>query len=229
MRPAYAGSSNSKQSGEMDPVSFTIVDFLVLGVVGVSAVYAMYKGLLQEMLSIFAWVAAAFSTLYFAPVFKPVLRNNIEAEWLADAIAYVGVFLIVLIPLSFISFRFSESVRRSDVGPIDRTFGFVFGIGRGLVLLAIAYLVFAVFVPIREHPNWVRNAQSLELIQATSEIVLDLVPEERDVATGRTARTPRAQPAAKPTKTADSGKKADKTYGADDRRALDRLIEATGD
>ena len=66
---------------------------------------------MSETLSIFAWAAAAFATLYFGPWMVPLMRGMIASPWLAAAAAYAGVFLVVLIPLSFISYRFAESVQ----------------------------------------------------------------------------------------------------------------------
>ena len=48
-------------------VAFQFVDVVVVLVIIASTVYATYRGFVSETLSIFAWVAAAFATLYFGP------------------------------------------------------------------------------------------------------------------------------------------------------------------
>ena len=160
-------------------MEITWLDVLVGLVIVASAVYAAWKGLLRETLSIFAWALAAYASLVFGRMLRTPLRDMISAHWLADVVAYGSVFLIVLIPLSFLSFRFSESIQRSPVGPVDRTLGFVFGIGRGLVLVALPYIAFTMLVPIKEQPGWVANAATLPVIQRTSDVLLSLVPGER--------------------------------------------------
>ena len=87
---------------------------------------------MNETLSIFAWAAAAFATLYFAPHIAPFLRERMSPPLVGTIVAYLGIFLVVLIPLSFISYRFSENVKNSPVGAVDRAFGLIFGIIRGL-------------------------------------------------------------------------------------------------
>jgi membrane protein required for colicin V production len=126
----------------MGEFSVTVVDVLVVLVILVSAAYAIYRGLMRETLSIFAWVAAAFVTLRFFPNFRPLLRDLVSPNWLADLLVFAAMFLIVLVPLSFMSYRFGESVKRSEVGPVDRTLGLVFGVGRGLVIVGFAYVAF---------------------------------------------------------------------------------------
>ncbi len=112
----------------MGHLSFSFVDVLVVLVVLASVIYATYRGFVQETLTIFAWAAAAFATLYFGPALAPFLRERISPEWLGTLVAYGGIFLVVLIPLSFVSFRFAQGVQRSPVGAIDRALGFAFGI-----------------------------------------------------------------------------------------------------
>jgi membrane protein required for colicin V production len=221
----------------MGELSFTIVDFLAVIVVLVSAIYATWRGLMRETLSIFSWVTAAYVTLRTFSFFRPLLRGLVSPEWFSDALVALGIFLAIFIPLSFISYRFAQSVQRSVVSPVDRTLGFFFGIGRGLVVVGLAYIAFTAFVPLRQQPSWLTEAQTLPLIQNTSDVLLSLVPElgQSSVKEARPKVVPqpskearRAVDAKTPTAT-PKPKQSPKTYGADERRALDRLIETTGD
>src|SRR5580698_7229135 len=144
-------------------LSFNFVDLLIVLTIIVSASYAAWRGFLSETLSIFAWAAAAFATLYFGPWVVPLARGLITTYWLASLVAYAGVFLAVFIPLSFISYRFSESVKNSPIGPLDRALGVAFGVVRGLVVIGLAYLLVTYFVPIRQQPRWLTEARLLPL------------------------------------------------------------------
>jgi len=218
----------------MDALNFSFVDLLVLAVIAVSAVFAAWRGFVQESLSIFAWAAAAFAALYFGPSVVPLLEGAMS-EWAAIVAGYAGVFLVVVIPLSFMSYRFSENVRRSPVHALDRALGFFFGIVRGLVIVGAVYLVFSVVVPIPRQPTWVTKARLLPLIQSSGEVLLALLPDQQMKTAGPApeATHPKARPqgqdAAHNAQTAQTGKPKKKTYGAKERRALDKLIEATAD
>lgn len=223
----------------------TWLDALVGVVLLASAAYATWKGLLRESLSIFAWAFAAYGAVVFGSMLRSPLRELFSPDWLGDVVAYAGVFLLILVPLSFLSFRFSESIQKTPVGPVDRSLGFVFGVGRGLVLVALPYIVFTMLVPIKEQPEWIKEAATLPLIQRTSDVLLSLVPDQggRARRAQRERRGERTQAAAeKPMKPAvkpasrsraqsqGTGRETrQKTYGTRERRALDRLIETTGD
>ncbi|HEX7726326.1 MAG TPA: CvpA family protein [Rhizomicrobium sp.] len=226
----------------MAAFSFHWIDLLVVAIVGASAVFAVYRGFVAETLSIFAWAAAAFATLYFAPAAVPLLSGSMSLI-AAQVVAYIAVFLLVLIPLSFVSARFAENVRSSSVGPLDRSLGAVFGVIRGLILIAMAYILFTLIVPIKKQPVWIANAFTLPLIQDTSDVLLSLVPD-RDTHPMAAAETPvesrphkarvhrsdMPQPHVKPgaKQAAKShAKHSKKSYGASERQGLDNLIQST--
>ncbi len=212
-------------------LAFSFFDMLVVLVVVGSAAYATWKGFVDETLSIFAWAAAAFGSLYFGPWVVALMRTMFSTGWIAMLAGYAVVFVVVLIPLSFASHRFAQGVKSSSVGPIDRVLGTTFGIVRGLAILGIAYLVFTAFVPIRSQPHWLTTARTLPLIRGSSEVLLSVLPShmrqtaEPDAPVLEKAQdTPSPVPEVRP----KPGKHVKKGYGVGDRRALDRLFEATG-
>ena len=157
-------------------LSVTFLDALIVLIIVVSAGYAAWRGFLWETLTIFAWVAAAFGCLYFGPYVIPLTRGLVQEAWLASLIAYAAVFLAVFIPFAFMSHRFSESVKHSPIGPLDRAAGVAFGVVRGLVIIGLAYLAFTYFVAIRSQPRWVTEARLLPMVQSTADVLLSVVP-----------------------------------------------------
>jgi len=196
----------------MSGLPVTTIDLIVIAVVLISALVALWRGLVRETFSIFEWVASAYAAIRLTPIFQPMLAGIVEPSWLAWIAVFVGTFLLVLVPLSIMTHRFAEVVKRSEIGAIDRALGFVFGVGRGLVIVGLAYIAYASFVPLESQSATVTEARLFPLIQNSSEVLLSLVPESRSeggtVSQGEEPQT--------------------KTYGAEDRGALDRLFEATG-
>ena len=72
-----------------------------------------------------------------------------------------GVFLVTLLIVSIITVRISDMILDSRIGALDRTLGFLFGLGRGLIIVVVAFLFFAWLVPPAKQPDGVRNAKSL--------------------------------------------------------------------
>ena len=134
--------------------AFTIVDGVVAAVIIISAILAYSRGLVRETLAIAGWVAAAVLAYILAPSVEPLVREiPFVGDFLGDSCeltviaAFAAVFAIVLILASLFTPLFSTLVRRSALGGIDQGLGFFFGVLRGIVLVAVALIVFDRAVP----------------------------------------------------------------------------------
>ena len=128
---------------------FTIVDGVVALVIVLSALLAYGRGLVREAMAIVGWVAAAVLAFLFAAQVEPLVREiPMVGEFLADSCelsviaAFAIVFAVALIVVSLFTPLFSSVVQRSVLGGLDQALGFVFGVARGVLLVAIAFFVY---------------------------------------------------------------------------------------
>ena len=164
--------------------AFTLVDGVVALVVVVSAILAYSRGLMRELLAILGWVAAAVLAFVLAPAAEPLMR---EIPYLGSILgdsceltiiaAFAAVFAVVLMVVALFTPVFSGLIRNSALGGIDQGLGFFFGVLRGIILVAVALLVFERAVP----PGTVamiddsRSAAVFERIQTA---ITDAMPED---------------------------------------------------
>src|SRR3954465_14796958 len=158
----------------------TWLDILLLGVMLISGLLAMIRGFMREILSITAWAAAAVATLLLYNRLLPIAKANISSDIVATGAVIGGVFLITLLIVSVITVRISDMILDSRIGALDRTLGFLFGLGRGLIIVVVAFLFFAWLVPSSKQPDGVRNAKSLEVLNKTGEWLQALLPQDMD-------------------------------------------------
>ncbi len=128
---------------------FTIIDAVVAVVILLSAILAYSRGLVREALAILGWVAAAVLAYLFAgqaePLIKqiPVLNKFLgESCELSIIAAFAAVFAVSLIVVSIFTPLFSSVVQRSALGGVDQALGFLFGVLRGIILVAVAFVVY---------------------------------------------------------------------------------------
>lgn len=209
----------------MDGSGFTFVDILVVLIMLGSAIYATYRGFVAETLGIFAWVAAVFATLYFGYIAVNLIEPHLSPPWLGAVLGYLAVFVIVLVPLEFLSHRISQTVQHSPVSGLDRALGFFFGLVRGAAVIGLLYFAFSSFQPVRKQPGWMVNARTFPYIQEASAAVLSLAPADTGDRIADKANELRNETSAAADRQTRKHKK--KTYGAQERRALDSLIENT--
>ena len=128
---------------------FTIVDAVVAAVVVLSGVLAYSRGLVREVMAIAGWVLAAVAAFVLAPTVEPLvgeipvvgprLEGSCELRVIA---AFAIVFAIGLVLLSVFTPLLSGAVQRTALGGLDRGLGFVFGVARGILLVAVALVVY---------------------------------------------------------------------------------------
>ena len=150
---------------------FTIIDAVVAGVIILSAILAWSRGFVRESLAILGWIAAAVLAFLFAPTVRPMIaqvpvldRFMGDSCELATIAAFAVVFALALVVFSIITPLFSSVVQRSAVGGIDQGIGFLFGVARGVLLVAIAFIVYDRVMTSQTVPM-VENSRSAQVFE----------------------------------------------------------------
>lgn len=163
---------------------FTIVDGIVVLVILVSAVLAYSRGFVREGMAIVGWVVAAIVAYLFAPKFVPlikeipVLRDFIAESCELSVIAsFAGVLALALVVVSLFTPLFSSVVQRSALGGVDQALGFVFGVLRGILLVAVALIVYDNVVT-ADTIAAVDNSRSAKIFARTTDNLDNQIPED---------------------------------------------------
>ncbi len=98
----------------------TVLDVIVLVVVLISAILAMVRGFVREVLSVASWVAAAAAAYFLYKPVLPLLAPYIESKTVATIAAAAAIFFIALIVATYITMKISDFVIDSRIGAVDR-------------------------------------------------------------------------------------------------------------
>ena len=217
----------------------TILDGVVFVVVLVSAMLAMVRGFVREVLSVASWALAAAAAFFFYKSLLPFVEPYIANKNVAIIATAAGIFFVALIIASYIAMKISDFVIDSRVGLLDRILGFCFGLARGLLLVVIAFAFLAWILSDRQ-PGWVANAQSVPMLRTLADRLVAALPEDiektiqdRLHGTGDDA-TPSADAPAEDAPDAapaqpDSQPQPNAGYGTQERQGLDDLFDNSGD
>jgi membrane protein required for colicin V production len=171
---------------------FSWLDVILVVIMLISGFLAMVRGFTREVLSIFSWAMAAVAALFLTPRYSSVLSPYIDNPTVAMIAFAAGVFLITLIIVSLITFRISDRVLDSRVGALDRTFGFLFGLARGFLLVAIVFILFSALA--RDQPEWILEARSYPILKQTQVAIESLIPANPEQYLPTKPEKPEAQP-----------------------------------
>ena len=220
------------------------LDIAVCVVLLISALLAFIRGFVHEVLSVAAWAGALAAATYGLPYARPFAHKIIPFGWAADAAAATVIFLVVLIVLGMMSHAIAMRIQKSALNNLDRTLGFVFGLGRAVLILGVGLIVVD-WLTDRERPIWVRSAKTLPIIESAATGIKAVVPASfmapadaaregsRKAGTAADAKKTfdhLATPAAAQEKDGKEGGPAkETTYQNNERQDMERLLRSTGD
>ncbi len=163
---------------------FTLVDAVVAGVIVLSSILAYSRGLVREAMAIAGWIGAAILAYLFAPAAQPLIKEApVVGEFLGDSCvlsivaAFMVVFAIGLIIAALFTPLFSSVVQRSALGGIDQALGFLFGAFRGVLLVAVAFIVYDRAVAANSIPM-VDDSRSAKVFASFQDKINDTIPQD---------------------------------------------------
>lgn len=160
-------------------LQMNLFDAIVLGVLFFSALISFFRGFIRELLSLLAWVGAAFITLYFVLDVAKFLEPYVKKPMVAAIFATLGTYFVALITISILNSILVRYLKSgSDVGAFDNIFGLMFGVLKGSLIVALGYFLLTVVMgPNKEeYPDWIKTAHSLPLVEKGTSIVVAMMP-----------------------------------------------------
>ena len=154
----------------------TLLDIIVLAVIGISILLGVIKGLVREVLSLAAWVMAFLAANLAAPEVARLLPQGLASDEIRLLAGFAVVFVLVLIGLSVLSMMASKLVKIAGLGMADRALGGVFGLLWGALVVTILVLL-AGLTSLPRQPVW-RNAILVPMLEASAGYVKTWLPAE---------------------------------------------------
>lgn len=211
----------------------TVLDVIVIVIVLISAILAMVRGFVREVLSVASWVAAAVAAYFFYKPVVPLIQPYLESATVATIVSAAAVFFVALIVVSYIAMKISDFVIDSRIGAADRVLGFVFGAVRGVLMVVVALIFFNWMVA--HPPTWVTAAYSKPILDRLGEQLKDAMPADleamiqkriRGNESGGTAEPGAPPDSAEPPAEGEEAPPADEAgTSSTDRQRLDQIIE----
>lgn len=163
---------------------FTVIDGGVAVIIVLSALLAYSRGLVREAMAIAGWIAAAILAFLFAPQVQPLVKElPVIGDFLSDSCelsiiaAFAAVFALALVIVSLFTPLFSSLVQRSALGGLDQALGFLFGVARGILLVAIAFFVYQTVVTAQDIPM-IDDSRSAAVFTRFTDKIEEQKPEQ---------------------------------------------------
>ncbi|CAL1240148.1 CvpA family protein [Candidatus Methylocalor cossyra] len=138
----------------MPPLNWA--DYGIVGVIGLSGLIGALRGLVREVFSLAAWGVSVWIGLRYSRELAAQLQTAIPVPSLRVAAAFTLLFLGALAVTSVLGWLVAKLVAGSGLSGADRLAGLLFGLARGVVVVAVLVLLAGV-TPLPDDPWWKRS------------------------------------------------------------------------
>ncbi len=157
------------------------IDLLIAAAIIVSVVVGYVRGFIKEAISITTLLVAIWAAMYFGPSV-----GEISDSWLDSAETQVWfgrilVFAVILAIGGLLGWGLSKLVRLSVMSGADRLFGSVFGIGRGVLLVAL-FIIGGQFSGF-SHDHWWQRSNLIPYLEVVADWIKIMTPKGFDMLT----------------------------------------------
>lgn len=129
------------------------VDFVILGIIGLSCLISLVRGFVREAFSLVIWFAAFFVAsrfytdlaVYFTSFTDPLIRNGI---------AIVALFAATLILGAIVNYLIGQLVNHTGLSGTDRLLGICFGAVRGVLVVSALLFFMDTFTSLNQSGWW---------------------------------------------------------------------------
>ena len=122
----------------MEALGLNIADWFILIVLTASGLISLARGFPKEFLSLFLWIVASVSLESLA---TPSINEYVGNEEISKILSYIVVFMICIILGGMVIKFISKLIKWSGASGFDRFLGVLFGLGRGLIVLFVIFLL----------------------------------------------------------------------------------------
>jgi membrane protein required for colicin V production len=152
------------------------VDFFIVALVIISALISLMRGFVKEALSLATWIMAFWVSLTFVDALDALLANRIETPSVRMLVAFFSLFIVTLIIGAMINHFVGLAVKKTGLGGTDRMIGVLFGVARGVLVVA-ALVLLGILTEVNQDPWW-ENSTFIPVLEPVAYWLASFLPAD---------------------------------------------------
>lgn len=154
-----------------------LIDIIVLITLTLSILFALYRGLVCELLCISAWILAGFGALYGFGMMKDLFSVLFDNPMIAGVVGSSVIVLVILVAMTLINAQITKRLRNSSLSGLDRILGLFFGVVRAGLLLSLLFIGGSMLLSEQQMEDMKKENISIPYIEKTVGLLKYFVPE----------------------------------------------------
>lgn len=131
----------------------TTLDLIALGIISISVLISMLRGLVSEVLSLVSWVAAFWIAKELSSFVATFLPFDLQMQSVRLVIGFVLTFFGVWLATVLLRMLLTGLLDASGLGGVNRMLGSLFGLARGTLIVTVLTLI-AGFTDMPKSAQW---------------------------------------------------------------------------
>lgn len=160
----------------MESVHVNWLDYVLIGLVLLSITGGAIRGLLKEVLPLVSLALGLLIAYKLSPQLRPFVLEWWDSETMAYVFCFVVIFIAAWVILGIASGLLYKLVKATAARPLDRLFGAVLGLIRGLAVAVVIVVAMLAFLPPKS-----ATLQESVLVPAflyVGQVAVSLMPED---------------------------------------------------
>ena len=150
-------------------------DIVFIGIIASSAVLALIRGGLSEILSLSSWFITIWIMRKFGNLVDHLIPHSITNPLIRNALVFIIIFIIIAIIIALIKKLCNKFISSIGLNGVNYLLGVVFGVIRGILISALLIILIEIMNFDPAH-SW-QKAKSAMVIEPVVIWIVDLVPE----------------------------------------------------
>ena len=154
------------------------LDVVILIITAISAIIALCRGLVKEVLSIVGWIVASITVFYLLPILTPFAKNYIASSIMASIVTALIILLVFYIVWLLSTDKLIGKIRVSKLSALDRVLGLLFGIVRACLIVILFNILISWALPEEKQEGLFKDSRYFQLAGEFAKPIEGLIPDE---------------------------------------------------
>ncbi len=115
----------------------TIFDYVVIGIVGLSLLFGLWRGVVSEIVALAAWFIGIYAAVEHGALAGEMVFSGVADPSMRALAGCVLIFVGVLVAMSLVRWAVRNMVKALGLSVSDRLLGMVFGLVRGALITMV--------------------------------------------------------------------------------------------
>lgn len=120
---------------------FHWIDYLIIGIIGLSMLTGLFRGFVKELVALMVWVITVWVGCNYSQLLAKYYEPYLHNQTVRIVAAFISIFLVVLVLGGLANWLINYLLKRSGLNGTDRFLGMSFGLARGVFIVTLLILV----------------------------------------------------------------------------------------